>query len=119
MYALEGDKSGLRMKENSEGKDPNISVEKNSGQVRMKGIGVPMKTLAASLENQLRRTVVDKTGLTGAWDFQGAWAIEPEPDSVTPSIFTGVREQLGLRLVAEKGPVETLVIDRAARPSEN
>lgn len=119
VYALVLDKSGPRMKENIEGKDPVMNTEKNSGQVVMKGVGVPMKVLAASLGNQLRGIVVDKTGLAGAWDFQGAWEIEPAPDSAAPSIFTGVREQLGLRLVQEKGPVSTLVIDRAERPSEN
>jgi len=119
VYALVLDKSGPRMKENFEGKDPKMSVQKNSGRVQLKGVGVPMNILAATLENQLRRTVVDKTMLAGAWDFQGAWEIEPGPDSATASIFTGVREQLGLRLVPQKGPVNTLVIDRAERPSEN
>ena len=119
VYALVLDKSGPRMKENFEGKDPDMGVQKNSGRVQIKGVGVPMKVLAASLENQLRRTVVDKTGLAGAWDFQGAWEIEPGPDSAAASIFTGVREQLGLRLVPQKGPINTLVIDQAERPSEN
>jgi uncharacterized protein (TIGR03435 family) len=62
---------------------------------------------------------VDETGLTGAWDFQGAWTIAPAPDSTDPSIFTGVREQLGLRLVSKKGSIETLVVDHAERASEN
>jgi uncharacterized protein (TIGR03435 family) len=107
------------MKENLEGKDPIMNVQKNSGRVVMKGVGVPKKVLAANLGNQLIGIVVDKTGLAGAWDFQGAWEIEPAPDSAAPSIFTGVREQLGLRLVPQKGPVRTLVIDQAERPSEN
>ena len=119
VYALVVDKSGPRMKENPEGKDPIMNTQKNSGQVVMKGVGVPMQVLAASLGNQLSGIVVDKTGLAGAWDFQGAWEIEPAPDSAAPSIFTGVREQLGLRLVPQKGPVSMLVIDQAARPSEN
>jgi len=119
VYALVVDKSGLRMKENRERKEPNLSVRKNSGKVELKGVGVPMRMIAATLENQLRRPVIDKTGLAGAWDFQGAWEIEPGPESIAPSIFTGVREQLGLRVVPRKGPVNTLVIDRAERPSEN
>jgi uncharacterized protein (TIGR03435 family) len=43
----------------------------------------------------------------------------PAPDSAAPSIFTGIREQLGLRLVSEKGPVSMLVIDQVEMPSEN
>lgn len=119
VYALVVEKSGPRMKENPEGKDPSMNTQKNSGRVQMKGVGVPMAMLAANLGNQLGRIVVDKTGLAGAWDFQGTWEIEPAPDSVAPSIFTGVREQLGLRLVPQKGPVNMLVIDHAERPSEN
>jgi len=119
VYGLVLDKSGPRMKENFEGKDPDMNVQKNSGHVQMKGVGVPMKVLAASLENQLRAVVVDETNLAGAWDFQGAWEMEPAPDSAAPSIFTGVREQLGLRLAPQKGPINMLVIDRAERPSEN
>ena len=119
VYALVLDKSGPRMKENPGGKDPNISVQKNSARVLLKGVGVPTTALAASLGNQLSRIVVDKTGLAGAWDFQGAWEIDPAPDSAAPSIFTGVREQLGLRLVPQEGPISTLVIDHAERPSAN
>ena len=107
------------MKKNIEGKDPSMNTQKNTGHVRMKGVGVPMAILASNLGNQLGRIVVDKTGLTGAWDFQGVWDIEPAPDSTTPSIFAGVREQLGLRLVSQKGPVMMLAIDQAERPSEN
>ncbi len=119
VYALVLDKSVPRMKENLDGKAPSMNTQKNSGRVQMKGVGVPMTILAANLGNQLGRIVVDKTGLAGAWDFQGTWDIEPAPDSAAPSIFTGVREQLGLRLVPQKGPVNMLVIDQAERPSEN
>ncbi len=119
VYGLETDKSGTKMTQNTEGKDPAFSVSKNNGQVRMKGTGVPVSMLASSLGNQLGRIVVDETELTGAWNFQGAWTINPPVDSTDPSIFTGVREQLGLRLVSKKGPIETLVIDHAERPSEN
>ncbi len=119
LYALVVEKSGPRMKENLEGKDPSMNTQKNSGHVRMKEVGVPMDVLASNLGNQLGRIVVNRTGLAGAWDFEGVWEIEPSPDSAGPSIFTGVREQLGLRLVSQRGPVSVLVIDQVERPTEN
>ena len=119
VYALEVEKSGTKMTRNSEGKEPTLNAEKNNGRVRMKGVGVPIAMLASNLGNQLGRIVVDETGLTGGWDFQGAWTIAPPPDSTDPSIFTGVREQLGLRLVSKKGSIETLVVDHSERASEN
>jgi uncharacterized protein (TIGR03435 family) len=48
----------------------------------------------------------------------GAGGTTP-PDDSGPSIFTAVQEQLGLKLVSTKGPVDTIVIDHIERPSEN
>jgi uncharacterized protein (TIGR03435 family) len=69
---------------------------------------------------QLGRPVLDRTGLAGEWDFkltfvQGA----ATSDSDVPDLFTALREQLGLRLQSQRGPVERLIIDRAERPSAN
>ena len=52
---------------------------------------------------------------------QSAMGVPPAPgsDSGGTSIFTAVREQLGLRLESQKGPVEVLVIDHAEQPSED
>jgi uncharacterized protein (TIGR03435 family) len=76
-----------------------------------------------------QRQVVDRTGLTGTFDFKlsfrpqlppdaSADALSPELENL-PSIFDAVRDQLGLELTPQKGPVETLVIDHVERPSEN
>src|SRR5580765_2986883 len=75
------------------------------------------------------RTVADRTNLAGTYDFQIDWAPEvpvpsdgapaPPSDPNSASIFTAVREQLGLRLDSGKQQVDVLVIDRAERPTEN
>jgi len=75
------------------------------------------------------RTVVNQTGLTGMYDFTLRWTRErltmpaqqsaPSPEPEAPALFTSLPEQLGLRLISTKGPVEVLVIDHIERPSEN
>ena len=98
---------------------------------------VPMTSLVNMLSQQLHRTVVDKTGLTGKYDISLQWTqddgsnpmfkgtdgsqqrAEPPPDASGPSIFTAVQEQLGLRLQSSKGPVQVVVIDHIEMPSEN
>jgi bla regulator protein BlaR1 len=101
--------------------------------------GLPVSSVVRLLSQQLGRTVIDKTGLTGNYDFTLKWAPDesqgamlrgpagaqpgaesaPPTDSTGPSIFTAIQEQLGLKLESQKGPVEILVIDHAERPSEN
>jgi uncharacterized protein (TIGR03435 family) len=69
--------------------------------------------------------VLDKTGLTGGYDFTLEFT-RSNPDLVAPdspeadrSIFSAVQQQLGLKLVAAKEPVEIIAIDHAEQPSEN
>ena len=76
-----------------------------------------MGSLAHSMSDWVRRTVVDKTGIAGPADFTLTWAPEGAPESGAPSIFTAVQEQLGLKLVPGRGPVNVLVIDSAERPT--
>jgi uncharacterized protein (TIGR03435 family) len=97
---------------------------------------VPMTSLANMLSQQLHRTVLDKTGLTGKYDIQLNWTPDQGPDPMFnghdgghssdtaqdfsgPTIFTALQEQLGLKLQSAKGPVETIVIDHVEMPSEN
>jgi len=97
--------------------------------------GVPIAKLVWFLKGRRElghRLVLDQTGLTGNYDFTLQWTAEnptsngisgPDsattPDSSGPPIFTAIREQLGLKLDATKGQVETIVIDNIERPSEN
>ena len=107
------------------------------GRGQLTGQALPMSALARMLTDQLGRTVVDKTGLPGNYDFTLQWTPDesegaslrgpdtgpqgsaPSADSSGPSLFTALQEQLGLKLESQKGPVETYVIDHAEKPSEN
>jgi uncharacterized protein (TIGR03435 family) len=64
--------------------------------------------------------VVDRTGLTGAFDLKLTWPVDDQfvgrGASASPTIFTAIQEQLGLRLQSGRGPVEMLIVDRAERP---
>lgn len=77
----------------------------------------------------LDRPVVDKTGLPGKYDFDLEWAPDEtqfggevpvaSADAPSPPFFSAIQQQLGLRLVPTRGPIEALVIDKAERPSAN
>jgi uncharacterized protein (TIGR03435 family) len=77
----------------------------------------------------LDRPVVDKTGLSGRYDFDLEWApdetqfsggLPPAPEtSQSPPLFEAIQQQLGLKLEATRGPVSALVVDQAERPSAN
>ena len=82
--------------------------------------GYPMSEFQRFLTGQTQRTVIDKSGLEGAWDFDLTFAppnVAAEPDRNVPTLFTALQEQLGLKLEAARGPAEVLVIDRAERPT--
>ena len=84
--------------------------------------------LAGDIAMWVDRPVIDRTGLKGIYEFSIAW-MRPEldlhlhnngsTDLGNASIFTELREQLGLRLIGRKAPYKILVIDHAAAPSPN
>jgi uncharacterized protein (TIGR03435 family) len=92
--------------------------------------------MAQFLAPSVNRVVVDRTRLTGNYDVDLTWTpdrLPPRPpgtpadqpirvngatiDPNGPSIFTAVREQLGLKLESSKGPVQVLAIDHVEQPS--
>ncbi len=99
--------------------------------------GQPISQLATLLAPYVSRIVVDRTGLAGAFDFTLQWTPEglppapaappppgggpgllPPVDPNGPSIFTAVQEQLGLKLDAQRGAVDVLVIDSVTAPTD-
>ncbi len=109
----------------------------------IRGVGIRSSVLAESLSRYVDRPVFDRTNLTDVLDFDLTWTTLETPADTPgchpsfqemakrasryalgatascPSIFTAVREQLGLRLDAQLGPVEVLVIDSLQFPTEN
>jgi uncharacterized protein (TIGR03435 family) len=90
----------------------------------------PVSSLVFTLTSVVGRTVIDKTGLTGTYNFELKWTPEhggpanadngqANSQDSGPSIFTALQEQLGLKLQPSKGPVQTLVVDHIEMPSEN
>ena len=139
VYALVIAKNGPKLQAASAGQQhsPNRGMRMRPGQLDAQSATISF--LAQALSRQLGRTVVDKTGLTGLYNFTLQWTpdqreaqmfkgpgagpgepgVAPPPDASGPSVFTAIQEQLGLKLESQKGPVEILVIDHVEPPSEN
>jgi bla regulator protein BlaR1 len=82
----------------------------------LKGLGQPLSALATQLRTATDRIVIDRTGLTGRFDFEFAWSTG-DLGADAPTIFTALTERLGLKLEPARGPVEVLVIDSVERPT--
>jgi uncharacterized protein (TIGR03435 family) len=112
----------------------NISMRMSPQGITMDARGLSMKEFAQRLSSILDRKVVDKSGIAGQFDFH----LEFAPDETTrgfggrggageaasatpegPSVFSALQEQFGLKLMPDKGPVDSLVIDHVEKPSEN
>jgi len=96
---------------------------------RSTGRSMPVNLLAEALSRLVGRPVIDRTGLTGPYDWDLSWTPSPgepaslDPDSRrlippdAPSIFVAVQEQLGLRLQPDRALLDVLVIESIQRPT--
>jgi len=100
------------------------SVQSN----KLTASAMTLPVMAENLSYKLERVILDKTGLTGVYDFTLRWTPEDrlgkQTDNGTgadapPDIFTALKEQLGLKLTATKAPVPTVVIDKITPPEPN
>jgi uncharacterized protein (TIGR03435 family) len=80
-------------------------------------VGLTMNNFLIFLSSTVERVVIDRTGLQGSYDVEFDWSSESGSDK--PSLFTAVQEQLGLKLEPDRGPVDVVVIDHIARPTED
>jgi len=130
VYALVVGKNGSKLKPDAEGKPEQVMLMGKAGLLTMIGEHVTLPKMADVLFGQVKRIVIDRTGIEGNFDFKLEWVPDAtkmpsingakmEASTEGPSIFTAVQEQLGLKLESTKGPVEILIIDRAEKAVEN
>jgi uncharacterized protein (TIGR03435 family) len=124
VYALVVGKNQPKLKLSSPSTEYSMRVARRPNQVQLAATGDTMVQFASGISGYMDRPVVDKTGLTGHYDFKLEWTLDPKNspalDPGGTSIFTAVQEQLGLKLDQRLAPMEVLVIDHAVRvPTEN
>jgi uncharacterized protein (TIGR03435 family) len=102
-----------------------------SGRIRIGGRGLTMAEIAGSLGGDalIDRPIIDRTGLSGAFDYSLEWSQElhfagpppPDfnPDPNGPSLREALQKQLGVTLKAEKGAIDVIVVDHVEEPSAN
>jgi uncharacterized protein (TIGR03435 family) len=126
IYSLAITKGGIKSSGLSATQSPRRGI--NAGPGVMLGEAASMTDLSSKLSRLLGRPVVNNTGLEGKYDFKLEWTPDPGPAApdgqpveipVGPSLYSALQQQLGLRLEATKGPIDTLVIDHVEKPSEN
>jgi uncharacterized protein (TIGR03435 family) len=128
---LQEAKSGNALAVNADGTPARYRIVIGPGNTTY-AYSTTMKSLADFLARQLSRPVLDKTDLTGIYDFSLDWVPEAAPTSppdaangVTlpgvpgASLFSALQQQLGLKLEPGKSPIEVIVIDHVERPSGN
>jgi uncharacterized protein (TIGR03435 family) len=129
VYNLVLAKGGSKLKPTPSGAPAKVSMNSHyqGNQSRFEATGLEPASLVALISQTLGRTVIDKTGLTGLYDLTLTWTSDStvespasaDASSSSPTIFTALGEQLGLKLESAKGPVKILVIDHIEKPSEN
>jgi uncharacterized protein (TIGR03435 family) len=135
MYALTIGKDGSKLTphEAQNAHDPWIDIAQEKFlHLKFTATAVPMDYFAFRLATMMDLPVVDLTGLKGGYDFtlsytrdlppefpQGGKINGEDPDTTGATVFEAVKQQLGLELKAQRGPVEVIVIDHAEKPTAN
>ena len=123
VYALVVARNGFKLtpQDSSRCAPPNGSCGFNATPTEIVARGQSMDQLATRLSRSIGQTVVNKTGVSGIFDFKLEWTQDEQfrapGASASPAIFTALTEQLGLRLQGDRAPVEVLVIDTVERPT--
>lgn len=116
-YALIPAKGGAKLKRAAASEPSSANATSARTNVQLVATATTLDQLAGYVANRLGKILVDKTGLPGGYDFTLTWS--NEADGADSSLVTALTEQLGLKLIPQKLPVEVLIIDRIERPSPN
>ncbi len=136
IYTLGVDPVGIKMKPHdpANGEDPFFITQSWDSPFHARWIakGATIDILTGRLSRSMDRPVMDMTELKGDYDFVLTYTMEPPPnlppgakingepiDLSGPTIFQAVRQQLGLRLDARKGPAPVMIIDHIDKPTAN
>jgi uncharacterized protein (TIGR03435 family) len=123
VYALTVAKGGPKLQEPAGTRSiihayRNTPVELPGVSYTLGGEKASMALFANQLEGHMMRPVSDRTGLTGEYNFKVTYATDDNPETGAP-LIVAIQEQLGLKLETIKGSIETFVIERLERPTEN
>jgi uncharacterized protein (TIGR03435 family) len=131
IYELVIGKNGPKLKEADPSlPEQNMIVSGMSGATSWNGKSTKVSSMMNQLSYAMGRPVYDKTGLTGKYEFTvkytperpgsaGPGADSASPPEEAPSIVVAIEEQLGLKLVSTKGPMDSIVIDHVEKPGTN
>jgi len=135
VYALVVSRKGFKLEESRQPpSEADDSVKFAPGRITC--IKVPMSDLAMALTGPAGHKVIDRTGISGKYDVKLEWTPNlnasapngaeppregdrPAPQADGPGLFAAIEDQLGLRLVPEKGTVEVFIVDHLERPNLN
>jgi uncharacterized protein (TIGR03435 family) len=119
VYALVPSNEGSKLVTHTGPGEYGMKVERAGGRVILRSVRGNMSRLVEILSGFIGDVVTNETGLNGEYDFTLEWVQDPTADAAGPTLFTAVREQLGLRLDSAMRPTPVIVIDQIERPSEN
>jgi uncharacterized protein (TIGR03435 family) len=122
VYRLVVAKGGSKIREL--GPNPGDNVVVNRRQGHLSAEQMPMSQLIGILRGELKRPVLDETGIKGVFDVELDWRPANAQDATAapdsrPSLFTVIGEKLGLKLAPAKSAIDVLVVDHAEKASEN
>ena len=127
VYAIEVEKGGVKI---AAAKHPDAAPMFRVYQRRqITAENSTLEYLTEALSILLGKPVLDETGLEGTFDYKLEWSPDelqvqsseapPAPDGAAPSLTRAIKDQMGLKLVSKRGPVEFILVESAQKPAAN